>query len=222
MGADFQSFQYNPPMITSKFYTRRLIICVFSSLWLISCASPPTTEVAPELSGNYVLDPAHARVNWSLSHAGLSQYTARFDDVSGVLEFDPLAPERSRADIRINAKSVSTGLPKFDETLGTDRKYFDANTFPEIKFVTTAITVTSDTTGTLVGDLTLRGVTKPLTLMTTFNGAGKSFGHPGKTLGFSAEGEITRSDFGMDYLTNFGIGDRVTLRIEAEFNEAQN
>jgi len=54
----------------------------------------------------------------------------------------------------------------------------------------------------------------------TYNGAGKSFGNPGKTLGFSATGELLRSDFGVGtFLTNFGIGDKVTLRIEAEFNE---
>lgn len=200
----------------------RVLIALVASLCLAACAVAPTVETTPELSGNYVLDPAHARVNWSLSHAGLSQYTARFDGVTGVLEFDPDAPERSRADIRIDPKTVSTGLPKFDKTLSDDSKYFDANTHSEIRFVTTAITVTSATTGLLTGDLTLRGVTKPLTLKTVFNGAGKSFGHAGKTLGFSAEGELNRSDFGMDYLTNFGIGDRVSLRIEAEFNEVQN
>jgi polyisoprenoid-binding protein YceI len=69
--------------------------------------------------------------------------------------------------------------------------------------------------------LTLRGVTKPVTLDVTYNGAGKSFGNPGATLGFSAIGKLTRSEWGMDYLTNFGIGDEVTLRIEAEFNEVQ-
>mgnify|MGYP001952703617 CR=1 FL=1 len=53
------------------------------------------------------------------------------------------------------------------------------------------------------------------------NGAGKSFGHPGDTLGFSATGTLNRSDFGLTYLSNFGIGDEVTLRIEAEFNEKQ-
>lgn len=207
-------------MMTLISFAPRALLASTLLLWLTACAVSPSVETKPALSGNYVLDPAHARVNWSLSHAGLSQYTARFDDVTGVLEFDPDNPERSRADIRIDPKSVSTGLSKFDKTLSEDAKYFDSNTYSEIRFVTTQITVTSETTGTLTGNLTLRGVTKPMTLKTVFNGAGKSFGHPGKTLGFSAEGEIIRSEFGMDYLTNFGIGDRVSLRIEAEFNEA--
>ena len=111
----------------------------------------PVTETAELKAGNYVLDPQHARVNWSLSHAGLSQYTARFDEVSGALEFDPADPEASRLDIRINPKSVSTGLPEFDETLATSGNYFDADTYPEIRFASSQITKTSETTGQITG-----------------------------------------------------------------------
>lgn len=199
----------------------RTLIAGAALLFISACAVTPTTEPLPTLSGNYVLDPAHARVNWSLSHAGLSHYTARFDDVSGTLNFDPAQPDMSQADIRIDVASLSTGLPDFDKTLITETKYFDGNTHPEIRFVTTSVTALTDTTGILIGDLTFRGVTRPLTLQTTYNGAGKSFGHAGKTLGFSATGTFLRSEFGMDTLLNFGIGDEITLRIEAEFNEAQ-
>ena len=190
-------------------------------LALSACATAPDLDLAAAPEGAYVLDPAHASVNWSLSHSGLSFYTARFDDISGALDFDPDAPTASRLDIRIDPKSVSTGDPEWDETLGTSGKYFDSDAHPEIRFVSTASVKTTETTGTVTGDLTLRGVTKPITLDVVYNGAGKSFGHPGATLGFSATGKITRSDWGMDYLTSLGIGDEVTLRIEAEFNEKQ-
>ena len=190
---------------------------------LSACATPPVAKVTPALQGNYVLDPTHARVNWSLSHAGLSQYTARFDDVEGTLRFDADNPTQSRVDIRIDPNSISTGLEKFDEMLATSDRYFDANTYPEIRFASTSIRKTSETTGLITGDLTLRGVTKPITLDTTFNGAGKSFGNPGETLGFSAKGDFLRSDFGMTHLiTLANIGDKITLNIEAEFNEAQD
>ena len=201
---------------------RHILASFTLALILLACATPPVTDVSELEAGNYRLDPTHARVNWSLSHAGLSQYTARFDDVRGTLNFDPAAPQSSRLDIRIDPKSVSTGLPKFDETLATSGNYFDGDTYPEIRYVATAITTLSDSTGVIVGDLTLRGVTKPVTLNVTFNGAGKSFGNPGKTLGFSATGTFLRSDFGMDYLIKLaGIGDEITLQIEAEFNEAR-
>lgn len=199
-------------------------LCFISSLGLLSaCATQPVAEITPVLEGNYVLDPTHARVNWSLSHAGLSQYTARFDDVEGTLSFNANDPTQSRVDIRIDPNSVSTGLEGFDKTLAESDRYFDANTYPEIRFVSTSIRKTSDTTGLITGDLTLRGVTKPVTLNTTFNGAGKSFGNPGETLGFSAKGDFLRSDFGMTHLiTLANIGDKITLNIEAEFNEAQD
>ncbi|GGX55708.1 polyisoprenoid-binding protein [Litorimonas cladophorae] len=190
-------------------------------LVLTACATPPTLDVSAAPEGAYVLDPAHASVNWSLSHSGLSFYTARFDDISGALDFNPNDPTASRVDIRIDPISVSTGDPEWDDTLGTDGKYFDGEKHPEIRFISTSAVKATDSTGTVTGDLTLRGITKPVTLDVTYNGSGKSFGHPGATLGFSATAKIRRSDWGMDYLTNFGIGDEVTLQIQAEFNEAQ-
>jgi len=189
------------------------------SFALLGCATPPVLDVAQAPAGAYKLDPTHARVNWSLSHAGLSQYTARFDNVSGSLDFDPNSPENSRLSIRIDPASVSTGLSKFDEELSEDGKYFDSDTHKDILFVSTQSAKTGENTGQVTGNLTLKGVTRPITLDVTYNGAGKSFGNPGKTLGFSATGELIRSEFGMGYLTNFGIGDKVTLNIEAEFNE---
>ena len=195
------------------------ILLPLALLALSSCVSAPVLDVAAAPEGAYVLDPAHASVNWSLSHSGLSFYTARFDEISGVLDFNPDVPTASRLDVRINPKSVSTGDADWDDTLATSGKYFDGDTHNEIRFVSTSSTKTTETTGKVTGDLTLRGITKPVTLDVTYNGAGKSFGHPGATLGFSAVGTLNRSDWGMSHLTSFGIGDEVTLRIQAEFNE---
>ena len=188
---------------------------------LVACATPPNIEPSAAPTGNYTLDPTHASVIWSLSHAGLSNYSARFDDITGALNFNANAPQTSQVDIRIDPMSVNTGLPDFDETIATGENFFDAAKYPEISFVSTAINLTGETTGTITGDLTFRGVTKPVTLETTFNGAGKSFGNPGKTLGFSAVTTFKRSEFGLTHLVAFGIGDEVTLRIETEFNEVQ-
>ena len=199
----------------------RIFTLCLGVMLVSACASPPVVEVSAAPAGNYRLDPTHASVTWSLSHAGLSNYTARFDDISGALNFRPEAPANSRVDIRIDPKSVSTGLPKFDEEIATSGNYFDANSFPEIRFVSTDIKLTGEATGLITGDLTVKGVTKPVTLDVIFNGAGKSFGNPGKTLGFSATTTFLRSDYNMGHLVSFGIGDEVNLRIETEFNEAQ-
>ena len=186
---------------------------------LSACFTPPVQLASEVPLGDYVLDPAHTSVVWTLKHAGLSNYTARFDKSSGALSFDPDSPENSRVDIRISPASVSTGDAEFDNEIANKGSYFDAGKYQEIRFVSTSIKVTGDNTGEITGDLTFRGQTHPLTLSATFNGAGKSFGHSGKTLGFSATGSLKRSDFGLSHLINFGIGDEVTLKIETEFNE---
>lgn len=200
-------------------YCRRSIGLMVAATLLVACATPPELAPTSAPAGNYTLDPTHTSVTWSLSHAGLSRYTARFDKTTGTLNFDPDAPENSAVYITIYAASVSTGLPDFDKTLATDSKYFDAETYPEITFVSTQIEKTGAATANITGDLTFRGVTQPVMLKTKFYGAGKSFGNPGKTLGFSATTTLKRSSFNMTHLISFGIGDDVEIKIETEFNE---
>jgi len=79
-------------------YRTRIIIlsfAVFGFGLLTGCATPPDTAPSAAPAGDYLLDPTHASVTWSLSHAGLSQYTARFDAITGALNFDPDAPQNS-------------------------------------------------------------------------------------------------------------------------------
>ncbi|HHL42880.1 MAG TPA: polyisoprenoid-binding protein [Hellea balneolensis] len=189
------------------------------ALLLGACYTPPSKVTREAPHGNYTLDPAHASVVWSLSHAGLSHYTARFDNITGALVFDSEHPQNSHVDIRIDPTSISTGDPEFDKDIAYKKSYFNANTFPEIRFVSTNIRLTGEDKGEIIGDLSFRGQTHPVTLTTIFDGAGKSFGHPGKTLGFSAITQFKRSDFGFNHLINFGIGDEVSVVIEVEFNE---
>lgn len=186
---------------------------------LTACFTPPVTTPTESLKGNYVLDPAHTSIVWKIKHAGLSNYMARFDTVSGILDFDPQNPQNSLIDISIDPISVNTGDEEFDDTIGKGGRYFDGEKHTTIRFVSTKITVTGENTGLITGNLSFRGQTLPLTLDTIFNGAGKSFGHTGKTLGFSAKTQLSRSDFGLSHLVNFGIGDEVTISIETEFNE---
>ena len=172
----------------------RPFLTAFFALFLFSaCATPPDPSPQAAPRGDYKLDPTHTSVLWSLSHTGLSQYTARFDDITGALDFDPNAPENSRVEIVIDPMSVNTGLPEFDKTIAMDGKYLDAEKFPDIRFTSTSIRLTDKNSGLVTGDLTLRGVTKSVTLETRFNGVGKSFGHAGETIGFSATGAFNLS-----------------------------
>jgi len=197
----------------------KLIFLFVISTLLSACFTPPNVAVSEAPAGDYILDPTHTSVIWSLKHAGLSNYTARFDQITGALVFDPDNPSNSRVDIRIVPASVSTGDSEFDKEIAFKGSYFNAEKFTEIRFVSTNIKITGENAGDIIGDLSFRGETRPLTLKAVFNGAGKSFGHKGKTLGFSATAKFRRSDFGLTHLKAFGIGDEVSIVIETEFNE---
>lgn len=186
---------------------------------LASAADTPYAEMPP---GVYSLDETHASLTWKVSHLGLSDYTARFTDFDADLTFDPAAPENSSITASIDPTSIETDYPHpeekdFDKLLIEGEGWFNSGDFPSITFESTTIERTGDNTGTMTGDLTFLGVTKPVTLDVTFNGAMAMQPFSQKpTLGFSATGTLNRSEWGMGtYVPN--IGDEVELLIEAEF-----
>jgi polyisoprenoid-binding protein YceI len=177
--------------------------------------SAKVANLAAQPAGTYVIEPTHTSVTWRLSHGGLSTYTARFDKVSGEIEFNPQAPTSSSAMITIDPNSVNTGLPNFDKEIA--KEVFKAEANPAITFRSTSLTATSATTGTMTGDLSIAGVTKPVTLNVSYNNGRMSPFARRQNVGFSASGKIKRSEWGMSNWLNFGIGDDVDLIIEAEF-----
>jgi polyisoprenoid-binding protein YceI len=172
-------------------------------------------NLASQPAGTYEVEPTHTSVHWRLSHSGLSTYTARFDKIGGTIEFNPQNPTASSANITIDATSVNTGLPNFDKEIA--KEVFKAEANPTITFKSTSLTATSPVTGTMTGDLTVAGVTKPVTLNVTYNTGRLSPFRRVQNVGFSATGSLKRSDWGMNNWLNFGIGDTVDLIIEAEF-----
>jgi polyisoprenoid-binding protein YceI len=196
-------------------------------------AAAPVAKVVEATAGTYKLEKTHASVTFQVMHMGLSNYTARFAKFDSTLEIDPAKPTEAKLTATIDPTSVrtdypgdykathkGTGFKSWDEDLAKSDKFFNAGKFAEIKFVSTGITLTGSDTAAITGDLTMLGVTKPITLDAKLNGAMAS--HPfAKTpaLGFSATGTIKRSEWGMTYLTP-NIGDDVKLIIEAEYIQA--
>lgn len=173
-------------------------------------------------AGVYNLDETHAQLIWKVSHLGLSNYTARFSSFDAELNFDSNNPANSQLVVSIDPTSVKTDYPysdekDFDKKLAEGEAWFNSGEFPEIKFESKELNVTGENTGTVIGDLTFLGVTKPVTLDVTFNGAMVKQPFSNKpTLGFSATGVLKRSEWGMGtYVPN--IGDDVHIMIEAEF-----
>lgn len=176
-------------------------------------------------SGSYNVDLSHTSVTWRVKHLGLSMYTARFATVASTVQLDAANPANSKLEVTIDANSVRTDFPfpekeDFDKVVGGDARFLDGAKFPQIRFVSTGIVATGAKTGRITGNLTLRGVTKPITLDAVFNGAiAPNPMIKTDKIGVSARGMIKRSDFGMKYGQQF-LGDEVELQIEAEYQKA--
>lgn len=176
-------------------------------------------------AGAYAGDPAHSSVTFKISHFGLSFYTARFATITSNVMLDAARPEASVVEVEIDARSVKTDFPfaaktDFDKEIGTDPRFLDGNTHPTIKFVSTSVVITGPNTADVIGNLTLRGVTKPAVLKATLNGAMVS--HPMLKVpifGISATATISRKDFGLTVYEG-ALGDEVTVLIEAEYAQS--
>lgn len=170
-------------------------------------------------SGSYVLDPTHAFIDFSYSHLGLSNPSLSFDDFSVDLNLDSDDATKSMFLVKIDPASILTGSAMFKEHL-TGSDWFDVTTYPEILFQSNTINAEEDGSYTVVGDLTIKDVTKPVTLNVTVNAA---MNHPmtGKpVVGIGATGELLRSDFGLGAFAP-NVSDEVQLTITAELNKAQ-
>ncbi len=192
----------------------------------------PAEPVALGAAGTYTADPWHTSVTWRVNHLGLSNYTARFKTIAATLVFNPDDLSANTVEVTIDPLSVETDYAGdyaathpdspysgFNEALGISPDWFNGNEFPQITFKSTGVTQTGPTTGTVTGDLTFRGVTRPMTLDVTYNGMMQPAWTPGlDRIGFSATTTLKRSDFGMDGSIAF-IGDEVELLIESEFQQ---
>jgi polyisoprenoid-binding protein YceI len=147
---------------------------------------------------------------------GLSNYCGRFGGATGKIVFNGSQPDRSSASIDIGVAGIDTPSTKLNEEL--KRSFFETDKFPKASFVSKKITLTGQATADIAGDLTLHGVTKPVTLHTTFNGGTQ---HPLENtyaIGFSATAKIDVSDYAFpDVDWKVFVGNDVTLSIEAEF-----
>jgi len=164
---------------------------------------------------SYTIDSSHAHAAFRVAHLGFSHTLGQFKEISGTLEFDETNPEASSVSVTINTASVDTANTARDEHL-RKADFFNVENFPTMTFVSTSVEITGENTGNLVGNLTLLGVTKPLTLDVTFNQAGPHPFDASKIMaGFSATGEINRSDFGMAYGIP-ALGEMISIVLEVE------
>ncbi len=184
---------------------------IFLSIFVIAL----TTSVARAEVKVYTIDPSHTNILWFGSHFGFSYSVGQFMDFEGKIEFDEANPANSYVEVVIQADSVMTGLDNFDEKLRSD-VFFDANAHPTIRFTSKEMVIQGKDRGEIVGDLTLKGVTRPVILKTVLNKAGINPYNEKETLGFRAETVLRRADFNMDNMVDKGIAPIVPILIEME------
>jgi polyisoprenoid-binding protein YceI len=159
------------------------------------------------------VDGEHASVVFKIKHLNMSWVWGRFNQVAGRFTLDEETPASSRFEITIQTESIDTGNQRRDRHL-RNADFFDAGQFPQIRFVSAAVRKTDATHYEVTGDLTLHGVTRPLTVTITKLGAGQDPWNNyrcGGELSFT----IKRSDFGMGGMLE-AVGDEVTMMISLE------
>ena len=174
----------------------------------------------PAFATTYTLDPNHTQVQFVWNHYGFTNLTGQFGKVEGTLEFDAADPTKSSVTATIGLASVDSNIKKLDEKLATP-DYFDVAQFPTATFKSTRVEKGSTPDRLKVtGDLTLHGVTKPVTLDVDVVKVGTHPLRKGDAAGFDATASIKRSDFGIKtYLPM--VADEVKLHIVAEAVEAK-
>ena len=187
------------------------------SFLLLAALSLPFPVAAKTES--FELDPVHTRVAFQISHAGFSNPMGTFSGTTGTLSFDQDDWSSALLEVHIPIATLNLGDVDWQEKI-LDPTFFNAKEFPEASFVSTQVQRTGENTAQVTGDLTLRGVTQPVTLTVTLNALKR---HPlnfKKTAGFSATATLSRKAFGMTAWSSL-VGDDVHLIIEAEAHRSK-
>lgn len=201
----------------------------------IALAPALTAQGAPEVpgamdpsrvtAGTYATDPNHSLIAFEVNHFGFNDYYGLFGDVAGTLVIDPANLAAAKVDVTIPVANVTTASKGLTDHLlragkdGGKPDFFGPAPAPA-RFLSTSVKVDAKdkTKATITGDLTLNGVTKPVTFEAEFTGAGANPFNKKATVGFEAETSIKRSDFGVNAFIPF-VSDEVELDISVAFEK---
>jgi polyisoprenoid-binding protein YceI len=203
-----------------------LILPLIAAVPLLAQGAPQVPGVVDAkrvAAGSYAADPGHTLVSWRVNHFGFNDYFGLFGDITGTLNIDPAKPNASKVEMTIPIAKVTTasaGLTSHLLRAGKDggKPDFFGPAPADAKFVSTSV-MAKGNTAKIMGNLTMNGVTKPVTLDAKFTGAGNNPFNKKATVGFEATTTIKRSDFGVNYALPM-IGDAVKLDISVAFEKA--
>jgi polyisoprenoid-binding protein YceI len=207
---------------------RRALCAAFGAAGLLLACTPlrvvthsvsPTEAAVP--GGQYTLDAHHWSIVFDVDHLHYTRFVIRFDRASAHLDWRAHALEDATVEVVIDAASLDTNVPLLDRMVKS-AQMLDVEHYTQIRFVSTRFERTGEVdgkpAGKLTGDLTIRGVTQPVTLDVVFNGYAPNPLTKQPTLGFAAKGTFSRAKFG---LTTWypAVGDDIDVRIQAEFEQ---
>jgi len=185
---------------------------------LIACvAAAPLASAAYAAPQTYHLEKTHVDLLFAIDHAGFSKKHGSFRELDATLQFDPAQPEASSVDVVVQTDSLDTGFAARDKDV-KGAMFLDVAQYPQMHFRSTHVRREGDHLR-IDGELTLHGVTRPLTLTAHVNQVAPNPFDKRPTVGFSATGSLKRSDFGIKQFVPV-IGDEVAITIDAEFNHA--
>ena len=186
---------------------------------LLIAATLATSPIAA-LAAPQVLDKSHAHVTFSVGHLGFSTVHGQFRKFDASIDFDPGNVEATSVSFEIDAASVDTFWEARDKHIRS-KDFFDVTNHPKITFTSSAVTPTGPDTADVAGDLTLRGVTKPVVFKAILNKLGPSPFNPNQTIaGFTIEGEIDRTEFGVSYAAP-AVSAIIPIKVELEISPAK-
>ncbi|MFK7997508.1 MAG: YceI family protein [Granulosicoccus sp.] len=211
-------------MMKSEFFTRGIWLIILLLPLCSGCASvvrPNYTQTLGELrQGAYTLDRDHAYLIFRIEHLGLSTVVGRFNTVDATLDFNPGALSDLVLEGVIDVGSIDLNNKSLEARL-TGGGWLDANRYPEARFTSVSVEPLDGNSFNLNGDFTLRGITRPVSLLATFKGGADNLLTGLYTLGFTATGSISRSEFGIDAFAAL-IADEVFIEIHAEFQRTDS
>ena len=177
------------------------------------------SSVALAAPVDYKIDPTHTATVFSWNHFGFSTPSANFTDIQGVIKVDNAKPANSSVEVTIPISSVNTNVPALDKEF-QEEAWFNAAKYPNITFKSTKVETKDKKHFKITGDLTVKGVTKPVVLDAVLNKQGEHPMAKVPAIGFNATTSFDRSAFGIgNYVPN--VGDKITVNITTEATAAK-
>lgn len=205
-----------------KFFAVITVVCVSMMITVMAGLTPAqTTKVkfAPIPAGEYRIDPAHSVLGFAIKHNEIALVRGRFRDFSGLINYDDKDITKSSVEVTAKIESINTGVDRRDAHLRT-ADFFDAAKYPEMTFKSTHVERKRNNQYVLHGDLTLRGITKPVAIPFTVTGAIRD-GQGNTRFGVAGQTTINRRDFGFTWgktMENGGldVGNEVMIDLQLE------